>query len=308
MSSISNISHWVNAARAGEESAWETLYQHYYPSLYAAALQVCQSIPFAEDMVQETFTTAFLKVSQLREPEAFGGWLKKILLHHCWKAIEKETHQPVGKELPDEAEGWWENDWNQKFETLSNRARIYSCLAPLSDSLRSAILLRYFSDHSSYADIASVLAIPVGTVRSRLNEARRLLARQWSRTEDAHPGIWKKSEEWNHFYQQSFEGMHRHDDCKNKFLNHLEKNVVLNLPGGKTSLGRNVFDEIIQDDRRAGSWLTPTNIVSNDNISIVEVAHFNSRENPTHCPVRSVMILFRQQRLASKVGIHFSWQ
>jgi len=301
------ISQWIDAAKAGEQPAWENLFKHFYPSIYATALNLCKSIPIAQDMVQETFLTAFLKLSQLNDNDAFGVWLKKILIRHCYRSFKKE-YPSRHEAMTEDVEGWWENEWHQKFEHLSNQSQIQSNLASVSEKLRSVLLLRYFSGYSSYEDIAALLAIPIGTVRSRLSEARAKLSANWSRTADSDSRPWQQSEEWNQFYLRSFEGMHRKDDCKDRFLHHLEKNVVLITPDGQKHMGRTAFESIIQDDRRAGSWLTPTNVATAENISIIEVSHFNSPENPSHCPQRSAMILFRKGIVASQVGIHMSWQ
>ena len=89
--------------------------------------------------------TAFTKLSQLKESDALGGWLKRILVHHCYRALQKEK-LILKQEASRWSEAWWENDWDQKLENLSNKHQIYASLAPLSETLRSVLLLRYFSD------------------------------------------------------------------------------------------------------------------------------------------------------------------
>jgi len=73
----SNIDKLVKAAKAGEEAAWNALYQQYYPGLYAMALHLCADIASARDVVQDSFISAFLKLPQLKDYSVFGSWIKK---------------------------------------------------------------------------------------------------------------------------------------------------------------------------------------------------------------------------------------
>jgi DNA-directed RNA polymerase specialized sigma24 family protein len=64
------------AAGTGEEAAWNVLYRQYYPSLYSVALRICGNTSVAKDAVQDTFMMAYLKLAQLKDIAAFGGWIK----------------------------------------------------------------------------------------------------------------------------------------------------------------------------------------------------------------------------------------
>ena len=64
---------FVQAAKAGDMSAWNILYRQHEPWLYATALRICGTSPVAKDVVQDTFMMAYLKLPQLKDPEAFSG-------------------------------------------------------------------------------------------------------------------------------------------------------------------------------------------------------------------------------------------
>jgi RNA polymerase sigma-70 factor (ECF subfamily) len=83
-----HIEEWVKAARAGDEQAWNVLYQQYYPGLYAAAIRLCGNFPEAKDIVQDTFVAAWLKISQLKDAVTFGSWIKTILIRNCCRPGE----------------------------------------------------------------------------------------------------------------------------------------------------------------------------------------------------------------------------
>lgn len=304
MNDLGIISQWVTAARAGDEAAWGNLYEYYRPGLTAAALKICNNTETAMDAVQEAFITAWLKLVQLKEAAAFGGWMKKIVMHYCYRATRANklivyTGDACFKE------DHWEDEINRKSEWLAKQDRMYASLSQLPEILSTTVLLRYFSNFHTYEDIARILCIPIGTVRSRLNQARLKLAEHWQQSHNADMAAFKQGEEWNHFYRATLSAMHRHDNDKNRFLCHLQKDIRIGFPNGKQDNGRIHFENIVIDDRAFGSWLTPVNIISCGNISIIESRHYNSKEHPDHCPPGSLIVLHRDKKVANKMSLHF---
>ena len=156
----------VVAARAGEMAAWNALYQYYYPRLLNTALQLCGNRSETKDLVQDTFITAFLKLSQLKDPSHFGAWIRKILVRKCYRLSRpfetlSETIETTG--------------WEEQLEYVERETRLQTAIRQLPEILRTTLLLRYFSGRQSYNEIADILSVPVGTVRSRLNEAKSKL-------------------------------------------------------------------------------------------------------------------------------------
>lgn len=302
MPQIANIKELVKGAQAGEEYSWNALYRYFYPGLYATALHLSHNPAAAKDHVQEAFMVAFLKLSQLRDLSAFGSWIKKILLHCYFRAAQ--AAEKYVKELPVQSEQWWENDFENKLEFLSRQSKLHALVTQLPETLRSAVLLRYFSAFHSYEQIANVLCVPVGTIRSRLNQAKSKLAEYWQKYKDFEPDVFKASEEWNHFYTSTLAGLHHHQDCKDRFMHHLQSDVYITLPMNKLHSGRSLFDAMVIEDQEFGSWLMPENIVSCGNISVVDIKHFNSSEHPHHCPFRSVMVLYRNKEKVNKMQLH----
>lgn len=293
------MDRWVKSAKAGEQNAWKILYQQYYPSLFATALRICPDPASARDAVQESFTTAFLKLSQLRDEAIFGAWIKKILIRTCYRSLNRLPLLP----LPMEKESWWDNEMEKKLDQLSLYDHLYAALSSIPETLRMSLLLRYFTSFNTYGEMASILGVPVGTIRSRLHQAKLKLAELWQQ----HPADDKKArevEEWNAFYFSLFARLHHDDDCKNKFMNHLHNDARIVIPGGITVSGRKVFEGKIMDDRKHGSWMLPSNVMSAGNISIIETRHFNSPEFPDHCPDSSVLVLYREKGKVNRMNLH----
>jgi RNA polymerase sigma-70 factor (ECF subfamily) len=302
-----NIQEWVKAARAGDEQAWNVLYQRYYPGLYATAIHLCGRFPAAKDIVQDSFVTAWLKISQLKDVVTFGSWIKTILIRNCyqWRDKSKKIKAIDPGSIPDEHLLGYE--FEKELDHLLAEERLHTVLTRLPETLRSTLLLRYFSAFQSYNEISEILSIPIGTVRSRLNEAKAKLIKKWNEHPESDANIIKESNEWNEFYYQAYSGLHFHDDQKNRLINHLDRSIQIVLPSGQANIGSRVFENMIADDRRVGSYLTTVNVISSGNISIVELSHHNSVEHPHHCPPRSITILFRNKRDVNRMQLQLSW-
>ncbi|MBC7923032.1 MAG: sigma-70 family RNA polymerase sigma factor [Ferruginibacter sp.] len=298
------MQQWIKAAQTGEEAAWNVLYRHYYPGLYSLALRRCGNPPAAKDAVQDTFMIAYLKLAQLKEVATFDGWIKKILIHRCYRALRHHRRHVDLDKIPLESDAWWEDELNRKFDRLSTQSRLYTAFARLPEVLRSTLLLRYFSSFQSYEQMAAILGVPVGTVRSRLNQAKLKLLAQWQQHPDASPKTWNECEEWNGFYQATYAGIHTQDECKNRFMNHLQNDLQISLTNQKAITGSWFFERKITEDQRSGSWLKPDCVVSCGNVSVVEASHYNSSEYPDHCPPVSVSVLYRHQGKVSKMHLY----
>jgi len=300
---MSTIHEMVRAAHAGEKGGWNILYNHYYPGLYAIALQHCDDGTIAQDMVQEAFTIAYLKLNQLKDTMAFSGWIKSILLHACQKHYRRNRKSKWGSITAIETEKLWHDDLNRQQDLLSVKSILHASIADLPEVLRTTLLLRYFSAFQSYEDIAAVLSVPVGTVRSRLNQAKSKLSEQWKKPIDGNAKTLQESESWNSFYESTLSGIHHHENCKDKFIKHLRNDVRIITPGSKSIHDNCYFERMIYNDRKAGSWLSPLNIITSGNISIIESKHFNSTEHPDHCPAGSVMVIYRTQDKVSTLQL-----
>lgn len=123
-----------------------------------------------EDAYQETYLIVFRKIRQLKNPSAFPGWVGRIALHVCYdlrKRVKFEEELPEHSSSPDQA------------DSIVEAMSLHKALFQLHDRDRDVILLREFLD-LSYEQVAQALRVPVGTVRSRLNNARKTLLKRLS--------------------------------------------------------------------------------------------------------------------------------
>ena len=144
--------------------------------LLTAAYQITQNSADAEDLVFRTFAQVIAKIGQYNGRSAFFTWIYRILLNFRRMDLRKKGANALVfmDELPET-----EDPTPDPAEALaldSSAAEVRVGVAKLPEPLREAVVLRYF-EGLNVAEIAAVAEIPVGTVKYRLFEARKLLAR-----------------------------------------------------------------------------------------------------------------------------------
>lgn len=162
----------IQQARQGDEDAFASLYMAHAPRLYGLSLRMCQNEADAQDAVQEAMVKAWRNLPAFRFQSELGTWLYRIAMNCCRDilrrrkkpAVSMETLQETGVEIPQEG-----------FEERTvQRDELTRALAKMDDKYREIIILREIQG-LSYEEVAQVLRLPVGTVRSRLNRARAQL-------------------------------------------------------------------------------------------------------------------------------------
>lgn len=159
----------VLAARAGDAAALGMLLECHQARLYATALSILRDRAQAQDAVQDTFLTALQRLHELRDPAAAGAWLHSIVRNACLMRLR--AHRELPEAISESAFGH-HREVDDALEQVALRDWLWTALEALPADLRATVMLRYFSRHTAYAEIAAILGIPVGTVRSRLNQAK----------------------------------------------------------------------------------------------------------------------------------------
>jgi RNA polymerase sigma-70 factor, ECF subfamily len=127
----------------------------------------------AEDIAQETFVTAFLKLGQLRQPECFTAWLRQLTLNYCRKWMKKQRPMTPFDEIEDSANSSTPSP-AEVLEGNEVRWLVHKSLQKLSENNRLAITLYYLGD-MSYQEIARFLDVSLSTVEGRMHRARKQL-------------------------------------------------------------------------------------------------------------------------------------
>lgn len=134
-------------------------------SLYRVSMSMLKSEADAQDAVYDTILTAFEKLNTLKNEDSFSSWLMQILVRNCYKILKRRKRfEDAGESLLEEASR--DNPYKD--------IEIGEAISRLSPKIRAVVLLYYVEDYS-IKEIHSILNIPVGTVKSRLNKGRSQL-------------------------------------------------------------------------------------------------------------------------------------
>jgi RNA polymerase sigma-70 factor, ECF subfamily len=161
---------------SGDDFAAEALSQ--IDSLYGTALRLTRRPQDAEDLVQDTYLKAFRASHQFERGTNLKAWLFTIL-HNTFRNMRRQTGRSpidVDSEAVDRAAD--DTAGEQTPEQILSRATLdadlQGALDALPEAFRQAVWLRDVEE-LSYAEIAQVLAVPIGTVMSRISRGRRAL-------------------------------------------------------------------------------------------------------------------------------------
>ena len=300
------MQEFVKAAGAGDTSAWNFLFRQHYPWMYATALHICGNRPAAKDVVQETFVNAFLKLHQLKDINAFAGWLKTSLIHYCYRNKQRDLLHICEDLSSIESFRLLDDEINKKLDKYEQQTKLYDILASLPGTLQSVLLLRYFSDFNSYEQIAAILCIPVGTVRSRLNQAKEKMMKYWQQSNADDDNIFRQVQEWNDLYYTCFANVYTSLSYREKLIGHFDKNLHLVFSSGKTVFGRKMVEQQIEEDLLYGNSFACLQVMSSGDISIVEVHNINSAGYPNRCPASTVFVLHRINNKTNRLHLHHS--
>jgi len=170
----------ISEALAGDSAAFGCLVTKYQDRLYNTVVHVVGLREEAQDVVQEAFVQAFVKLDTFQRSSAFYTWLYRIAFNVA--VSRRRRHKPTvsveqAKEFSGEEPPGRGAQPAERLEQQERASQVQAALATLSDEHRTILVLREL-DGCCYDTIAEILDLPVGTVRSRLHRARMQLRDQ----------------------------------------------------------------------------------------------------------------------------------
>lgn len=160
------------AAAAGDRSALETLLERHTDRIHRLCLRVVRDPTDALDAAQEAMIAVARGINRFDGRSAFTTWLYRVATN---AAIE-ETRRRGRRPLPTDNAPEVASSAPGPDSTTADRLDVRAALSSIPDGLRGALVLRDVEE-LDYAEIAEVLGVPIGTVRSRISRGRRALAR-----------------------------------------------------------------------------------------------------------------------------------
>ena len=167
---------WIDRARTGDEAAYRWLLSQYRARVIRLAAHVLRSHGDAEDVAQEAFVRAFQRLPSFHGKGRFSAWLFSITVRLC---LDRRRSAPFTREVPADAAP----DAVSPASAPDTRLLIDALLDKLTPPMRAALVLREI-EGMDYDEIAALLQIPVGTVRSRLHTARAQFRDLWTAVEE----------------------------------------------------------------------------------------------------------------------------
>lgn len=161
----------VLKAQKGDKKAFMELIKSNEKSMYKVARAMVFNEEDIKDVFQDTIIKAYESIEKLKEPQYFSTWLIRILINNCNDVIKKRK-KVISLEIVKE------ESYKEKFKNVD----LYMAINELEEDLKMIIIMFYFMD-MAIKEIAKAQSIAEGTVKSRLNRARKKLEEKLSKEE-----------------------------------------------------------------------------------------------------------------------------
>ncbi len=164
----------LDGCKEGDQKAQFQIYKLYYKAMYNTSLRIVNDTMEAEDIMQESFLSAFEKIETYSGTVSFGAWLKKIVINRSLDALGKrkavfediDSHVGIRDESPEE------NIRNEEVDVRVEEVK--EAIEKLPDGYR-VILSLYLLEGYDHDEIAEILNISSSTSRSQLSRAKQKL-------------------------------------------------------------------------------------------------------------------------------------
>ena len=221
---------------SGNREAYGDIVHRYKDIVFNTINAIVKNYHTAEDLTQDTFIDAYVKLKSLHEPCKIGAWLVKIAKNKCYNYFSRSAlkhESELHDYIPDIRASSPENLMMEQHE----RQQMQQALRRLPE-LHKTVAILYYYDNYSHEKISELLSIPVGTVKSRLSSARSKLKKELDNMNNADNAILDKD-----FEKQIAEKVKTiqnyyslHDNSYDGFEDEFKKTVELidQLPDSKT--------------------------------------------------------------------------
>ncbi|WP_055489082.1 RNA polymerase sigma factor [Streptomyces sp. TP-A0356] len=271
----------TRAAQAGDVAALGLLLEQHRAGMRAVAVSILGPGPDADDVLQDTALVALARITDVRDPHAVGAWLRMIVRNRCRILLRESRHvEPLAAlPLPDA-----DADPEQLLERHAMRDWVWEAVEELPTTLRLPLVLRHFTEGvTAYARIAEVCGVPVGTVRSRLSQARAKLAGALAATADAAhsdarvrtAASWGEARDTLAAAEAGRFG---------EVLTQRWSPEIALMNGGARMGGGALLGRAMDGDLAAGVRQRPANVVAGRSLAVWEMDIINPADAPDHCP------------------------
>jgi len=159
----------IEKSKKGNSKAQYQLYQLYAATMYNTCYRMMNNQPEAEDMLQEAFTEAFMKLHTFRYESTFGAWLKRIVVNKCLNEIKKRK---TDLNFVEDLAIYNERKDDEEFTVGINVSDIKKAMEQLPDGSRMIFSL-YLLEGYNHREIAQILNVSESNSKSQYMRAKR---------------------------------------------------------------------------------------------------------------------------------------
>ena len=160
----------VEAAQRGDQSAFVDLVRMHGDRLFSIAQRILRDVDRAEDALQDALVIAWRDLPGLRDPDRFDAWMHRLLTNVCIAQARRERRRNTNLRLLPEDQPAAPDD----LLSVGDRDQLDRGFRRLTPNERAILVLHHFVGYN-LAEVAEMLGIPAGTVRSRLHHAHRAM-------------------------------------------------------------------------------------------------------------------------------------
>ena len=167
----------VAAAQRGDGGAMDQLLRRHYDRVHAVCRRIAGGSRDADDAAQEAMIRIVRNIDRFDGRSAFGTWAYRIATNTALDELRKRKRRPQLHVVGDDDDGprdIADEVAHRHVDSVSDRITIDAALAELPEEFKAAVVMRDVGD-LDYAEIATALDVPVGTVKSRIARGRKML-------------------------------------------------------------------------------------------------------------------------------------
>jgi len=176
----------IEECKSNNKRAQIELYRKYNQAMYNVAMRLLKNPDNADDVVQESFLSAFKNIHQFKGEVTFGAWLKKIVIHKCLNHLKKKELDVISLDESQAYNTEKEETDNWEFDSLIVLDDVKKSIDKLPDKYKFVVML-YLIEGFDHEEISEVLDISIVASRTQLMRGkiklRQLLKRQGYGTE-----------------------------------------------------------------------------------------------------------------------------
>ncbi|MFF7443247.1 RNA polymerase sigma factor [Streptomyces sp. NPDC008122] len=291
----------TRAAQRGDAAALGLLLERHRPGMRAVALSLLGPGPDVDDVMQDAALVALRRIGDVRDPAAVGAWLRMVVRNGS-RSVRRaaarteplaEVPLPPGLTTPEHV-----------LDKHALRDWIWEAVESLSPTLRLPVVLRYFSAGvTSYQQIAEACGIPVGTVRSRLSQARTGLAKALEATAaGAHDDVRRRTEESWLEVRDTLAAAERGE--YGKVVSDRYTPGVTLLSAGRHLGGSELLVAGMEGDLSVGVRQRPAHVIAGRSLIVWEMDLVNPPDAPDHCPPGVAWIMTLEGGRVDRVSLY----